>query len=48
MYSLKQTTASKIQQNYTKQQNMNDASFYKGLYIPDNAVKMLNLFHLSL
>jgi len=31
-----------IQQIYTKQQDMNDVSFYKGLYIPDNAVRMHN------
>lgn len=48
MYFLKQTTASKIQLSYTKQHNMNDVSSYKGLYIPDNAGKMHNLFHLSL
>lgn len=48
MYFLKQTTASKIQLSYTKQHNMNEISSYKGLYIPDNAGKMHNLFHLSL
>lgn len=34
--------ATRILQMYTKQHDMNYFSFYKGLYIPDNAVRMHN------